>query len=416
MGLFEKLFPKFAQKLQADGFFRTLTAYQTVFTTWSGEIYESELVRSAIHARATHISKLDVAVQGAAAPHLRAMLRTRPNDLQTWPQFLYRLSTILDVNSTAFIIPTLDADGMPDGIFTALPSSCEIVEYRGRPYLRFRFSGGQTGAMELEKCGVLTKYQYRDDIFGTDNRAALTPTMKVIDLQNQSIEESIRSSGAYRFFGNVSNFTQPDDLGKEQERFAKSNFAAGGPVLLFPNTYHNMQQVKSQTFVVDADQMNYIRQNVFNYFGVNDAVLQNKAYGADLDAFFNGAIEPFAIQLSDVLTKMFFTRREQAYGARVLVTQNRLQYMATADKISMATQLGDRGMILIDEIRALFNFPPLPDGQGQRAPIRGEYYFTDEEKSRTQALATGADAPDPGEDPEPKGTQKEEGNDADQNE
>ena len=143
-----------------------------------------------------------------------------------------------------------------------------------------------------------------------------------------------------------------------------------------------------QTFVVDAAQMDFIKQNVFNYFGVNEAVLQNKAYGADLDAFFNGAIEPFAIQLSDVLTKMFFTRREQAFGARVLVTQNRLQYMATADKISMATQLGDRGMIMIDEIRALFNFPPLPDGQGQRAPIRGEYYFTDEQK-------TPAPAPEP---------------------
>ena len=33
---------------------------------------------------------------------------------------------------------------------------------------------------------------------------------------------------------------------------------------------------------------------------------------------------------------------------------------------------------MIDEIRELFNWGPLPDGAGQHAPIRGEYYFADE--------------------------------------
>ena len=44
----------------------------------------------------------------------------------------------------------------------------------------------------------------------------------------------------------------------------------------------------------------------------------------------------------------------------------------------MAKELGDRGAILIDEIRELFNYAPLPDGAGQVAPIRGEYKATDE--------------------------------------
>ena len=77
---------------------------------------------------------------------------------------------------------------------------------------------------------------------------------------------------------------------------------------------------------------------------------------------------------------MFFTPREQAFGSRIFVASNRLQYMATADKINLATNLGDRGMVLIDEIRDLFNYPPLPDGAGQHAPIRDEYYFADSPK------------------------------------
>ena len=54
--------------------------------------------------------------------------------------------------------------------------------------------------------------------------------------------------------------------------------------------------------------------------------------------------------------------------------------MNVAEKVSLAKELGDRGAIMIDEIRELFNYPPLPDGKGQHAPIRGEYYMADEGK------------------------------------
>ena len=50
--------------------------------------------------------------------------------------------------------------------------------------------------------------------------------------------------------------------------------------------------------------------------------------------------------------------------------------MSTSQKVEMARELGDRGAMLIDEIRELFNYEPLPDGAGQVAPIRGEYKAT----------------------------------------
>ena len=124
--------------------------------------------------------------------------------------------------------------------------------------------------------------------------------------------------------------------------------------------------------------MKEIRENVFDYFGVNEAVLQNSAKAEDLEAFFDGAIEPFAIQLSEAMTKMLFSERERAQGSYLIANANRLQYMSTSQKVQMAKELGDRGAILIDEIRELFNFAPLPDGAGQVAPIRGEYKATDE--------------------------------------
>jgi hypothetical protein len=124
--------------------------------------------------------------------------------------------------------------------------------------------------------------------------------------------------------------------------------------------------------------MKQIRENVFNYFGVSEDVLQNRAKNEDLEAFFEGAIEPFAIQLSEAMTKMLFSERERASGSAIQATANRLQYMSTTQKVDMARELGDRGALLIDEIRELFNYAPLPDGAGQVAPIRGEYKATDD--------------------------------------
>lgn len=40
------------------------------FSRWGGDIYESEIVRAAIHARAVHVSKLRVETFGAAKPAL----------------------------------------------------------------------------------------------------------------------------------------------------------------------------------------------------------------------------------------------------------------------------------------------------------------------------------------------------------
>ncbi len=394
MGLFDSIFKKQAQIKELNGMWQTLTAYQPSFTTWRGELYESELVRSAIDAKARHISKLKVEVRGAAKPKLQTKLKQGPNEFQTWSQFLYRTSTILDMQNTAFIIPILDSFNEISGYFTVLPDRCTILRDKSnKPWLRYQFHNGQFAAMELERCGVLTKFQYQDDIFGTNNNA-LNNTISLIDMQSQGIKEAVRSSATYRFMAQASNFAKPEDLAKERQRFSKENFSSeskGGGLLLFPNTYTNIQQIKASPFTIDSQQMDIIQKNVYNYFGVNENVINNtpNSSGDVLDSFFNGEIEPFMIQLSEVMTKMTFSVKEKSMGSSILVTANRLQYMPVASKISIAQQLGDRGMITINEVRELFNYPLLPSEEGDKLPIRGEYYFVGEDREPAQKVIEG---------------------------
>ena len=143
--------------------------------------------------------------------------------------------------------------------------------------------------------------------------------------------------------------------------------------LSFPNTYQDIKQIDSKPYTVDEKQMQLIHQNVYSYFGVNEDVLQNKAVGDSWAAFYEGAIEPFAIQFSEALTFSLFSQRETSEGSMVMATANRLQYASTQEKKEISEMAADRGLMTINEIRDIWNLAPIENGDV--FPHRGEYYY-----------------------------------------
>lgn len=378
MGLFEKLFPRQRQPTGKNVAFETLTAYRPTMNTWNGQLYEVALVRAAIDARSRHISKLRVLVEGSAKPKLQTKLRQAPNDFMTWPQFLYRLNTIRDMQNTAFIVPVYDEGGEKTGVFPILPSRCEIVEFAGDPWLRYEFSSGQKAALPLAEVGVMTKFQYRDDLFGENNRA-MDETMELLNIQSKGIAEAVKNSNTFRFMARKNNFLAPKDLADERKLFSKHNLEDdGGGLLLFPNTYTDIKQIEAKPYTVDAKTTELIQTNVFYYYGVNDNILKNIATGDEWASFYEGCVEEFAVQFSEVMSRMLFTPTERSRGARVFATANRLQYLSNADKVNVSKEMGDRGQMTIDEIRDIWNLPPLPNGMGRYITLRGEYYLVGE--------------------------------------
>lgn len=380
MGLFQWLFgsdeePKVLKNAEQ---FKLLTAYEPIFTNHYGSIYENALVRSAIEAKARHISKLKVELQGEAQPNLKARIKHNPNDWMTYPQFLARCSTILDCTNNLFIVPVQNEYLETIGFFPVLPDKVKLIEDKNKKlWLRYTFRNNQSGIVEFDRCAYLNKHQYKSDFFG-DNNHALDNTMDLISIQDQGIKEAVKNSASYRFMARVSNFTSPDDLAEERQRFSRENLSGeNGGLLLFPNTYTDIKQIESNPYNIDAEQMQLIQKNVYDYFGVNENIIQGKATSDELDAFFNSAIEPFAIALSEALSRAIYTERERSFGNHVYVNANRLQYMSQTAKVQVARDLGDRGILTINEIRELFNYSPLPNGDV--AYIRGEYKLTEGE-------------------------------------
>ena len=334
-----------------------------------------ELTRAAIHSFATQCSKLKPEIQGNAYKELGKRMQFQPNPFMDTTKFLYRLATILSVNNSAFIIPILAEDGQTiTGYYPLIPSMCEVVEYQGKPYLRYTFTTGQKAAIEFEKVGILTQFQYRNDFFGESN-AALNPTMQLIHTQNQGIIEGVKKSAYIRFIARMANVIRGDDLTAERKRFTEDNLAAEnhGGVMMFDGKYGDVKQVDSKPFIVDAEQMTLIKNNVFNYFGTNEKILQNSFDENTWASYYEGKIEPFAIQLSLVMSNMTFTPKEIAFGNQFLFTANRLQYASNQTKLAIVVQLFDRGFMTHDMGLEIFNMAPLPNGEGSKYFIRKEY-------------------------------------------
>jgi HK97 family phage portal protein len=355
-------------------FFKTFTSYTPTFTSFNGGVYELELTRSAIDRFATACSKLKPEIVGTAKKQIERAIRTSPNDWQTWPQFLYRLATILECDTTAYVVPELSPrDGVTiTGLWPLKCQNAELVEYKGQPWIRFYFVTGDTAAIEMSNVCIISKFQYTSDIFGERNN--LQETMKLLVAQNEAQQEAIKTGATNRFIGSLIGQVREEEIQEKRDRFGAQNLSEQNKsgIMLYDQTFNNVEQIKPYSYAISDGEMNRITQNVFNYFGTNQNVLQNSYNEEEWNAYYEGKVEPFALQLGEGLSHMLFTQQER-YKNQISFSSNRLEYATSPSKRNMIRDMIDRGIFCIDDAREILQMPPLPNGEGQMRVIRGEY-------------------------------------------
>jgi len=353
--------------------FSIINGYNSSFSSYNGGVYEMELLRASIHSLATHSSKLNPIMKGTAYKNLEKILQNKPNDIMTTQQFLYRTRTILEIENNCYIIP-IYADGSAMNIVGLYPISSlnsQIVDVNGILYLKYTINS-KTSSIEYSKVGHLRKHYYDKEFFGLSN-SPISGTMDLIYTQNQGIINGIKQSANIRFLAKVKNILKPEDVRAERTRLQEESLSVENTsgVLLYDNKYEDIKPIESRQFIVDDKQSQIIKENVFDYFGVNAKILQNSYNEDEWNAFYEGAIEPFAIQLSQVITSMLFTPKEIAFGNYLKFESSSLQYASNTTKLHVVTQLFDRGFITHNMGLKIFNLPEIEDGNNLF--IRREY-------------------------------------------
>lgn len=374
MGFFSRNSEKRSKQQLLTQQFKLLNGYNATFSTFSGGIYEMDLIRASIESIATQCSKLNPMISGSKKyQELEKMLQYKPNYLMTTQQFISRVVTILKCENNAFIIPIYEDMTATKiiGLYPVSTKGSQILSDGKTIYLKY-YIGDTPRAIEYERVGHVKTHYYSKEYFGEGNEA-IRPTLELMHTQNEGIIEGIKRSASIRFLAKLSNVLLEEDMKKERTRLEKENLSAdnNGGVLIFDNKYSDIKEVNSTPFIVDEKQAELIRKNVFNYFHISENIIQNKASEDEWNSFYEGCIEPIAIQLGQVLTNMLFTTQEIKRGYSVIFESNKLQFASNNTKLNVSQQLFDRGILTVNQVMDIWNLPHVEDGD--KRYIRKEY-------------------------------------------
>ena len=107
-------------------------------------------------------------------------------------------------------------------------------------------------------------------------------------------------------------------------------------------------------------------QRIYNFFGVNQKIIQRNYTEDEWNAYYEGEIEPFAIEFGEELTRKIFSRRERSCGNKIILSGTLLACASMATRLNLV-QMVDRGSMTPNEWRITLNLGPIEGGD---KPIR----------------------------------------------
>ena len=377
MGIFSRFRNKIETRKNIERLtstFKLLSGYNPIFTSYNNGLYEMGLTRSCIDKIATQCSKLNPVINGNKNyKRLNTILQTKPNKIMTTQQFLYRLVTILLVENNAYIVPIFDNDINRNivGFYPVRAAGSKIVTHKGVDYLVYKIQDNEY-VIEYEYVGSLKRHYYKKEYVGESNEA-IHSTMDLIDTQEQGIKEGIKSGAMIRFLARLGVVQNAESIKNEQKRLKEDQLSMdnNGGILIFDSKFADIQKVDSKPFIVDKEQMDLIKNNVFDYFHISEAILQNTASEDQWNLFYEDVVEPIAIQISQVLTNMIIKFTDIERGLNVVLESTKLQFISNTTKLNVSQQLFDRGILSTNQVMDIWNLPHVEDGD--KRYIRKEY-------------------------------------------
>lgn len=376
MGLFTKLFGKSDVGQGGQGITVIVEQGDTssIFAEWSGNIYDSDIVRSAIWTNAKNAGKLNpkhIRKNGDKyelfpTPKIKRLL-TRPNPYMSMSVFSSKMVANCEKKNNAFALIKFGADGFPEGMYPITYNRVEAIEAKGFYFIKFGLANGKTLTVAYEELIHLRKHFDEKDIFGEGNTKTLSTIMEVISTTDQGVINAIKKSAIIRWLLKFNNVLNPADKQKQIDEFVKNYLSienSGGAAAVDPR--YEAEQVKPESYVPNAAQMDRAKERILSYFGVSEAVIQSKFTEEQWDAYYENTIEPYAIQFSEEFTEKLFSQKEREFGNEIIFEANRLQYASNKTKIEVGKFFADIGAASLDQILEIFNMPPIGGEEGKR--------------------------------------------------
>lgn len=376
MGLLNWLFRNADPSVNTAHHIQLVTERGNGFYAWNGNLYKSDIIRSCIRPKIRAIGKLQPqhirrgpeGLKINPEPYMRFLLQ-EPNPYMTGQLFQEKMMAQLMLNSNAFALIVRDENDYPMQIYPITCTSAEVkYSNAGDIFLKFTLPNGKIKTFPYNDIIHLRRDFSSNDIFGEPPIDVLEPVMEIVNTTDQGIVKAIRSSNIIKWLLKFTQTTRPEDIKKAVKDFTDSymsmeaeNSGAAGV-----DSKYDLQQVKPESYVPNAQQMDKTQIRLMNFFNTNEKIIQSKWAEDDWIAYYESEIEPDGMQLGGEYTRKLFTRKERGFGNEIIFVAANMQHASMKTKLDLM-QMVDRGALTPNQWREILNMGPIEGGD---KPIR----------------------------------------------
>ena len=350
-----------------------LSSYNAQFTTLSGNTYDSKVARQCIDRIATHCAKLmPKHIKDNISNNIKGvinfLLQNEPNPIMSTFDFIYKTISMLYTDSNAFVFIAKNKNGMITGFYPVLALDYNLLQNEtGDIFLQFKFVNGQIYTLPYLELIHLRLFYNKNDIFGTNNKVLKTD-LETAHTASEGTKNAIKTSNNLKGILKYSNsMLKEKDIKANKEAFVKDflNLENESGIAAV-DAKAEFQEVNLKPITLDKEQLDRVNGNIFDYFGISEKIVNNSFNSEEWNAFFEGIIEPRAMQLGYAFTNKIFTYEARKSGHKIIFTANRLQYASLDSKINLIKVAGSYGLLTKDDGREILDMTPLGGEEGKK--------------------------------------------------
>lgn len=337
------------------------------------EAYKNAVVRETIDAIARHAAKISAIHMRNGVrvdDELQYVIGTRPNPWMSAYDFQYKLVAQALEKNNAFALPVFRRNGTLEYLLPVEYTTCEALESEnGRTlYMRFQLKNGKETMLPRSELIHLRRHYNRSIVLGDDN-TPLDTAVEMVNVANAGMMSAVKSGTSLRGIVKLKKIgVKERDVKDRVNEFidAYLNPENTGGIAGMDGEMDFVQLDPSRMYSLTTEQMSQIRNNVYRYYGVNEKFITGTYTEDEWNATYEGVIEPIPIQLHMEYNNALFTVGERKDGHVIQFEADRLQYASTRTRVELGNRLGMLGALTYDELRGIFNLPPLPNGEGKK--------------------------------------------------
>lgn len=359
------------QKAVSVSSYKMIVDENNIFYSWNGDLYRSDIARSAIRVKsraigktiAKHIKEDENGLKVNPEPYMRFLLE-EPNPNMTMQQLLERVITQLELNNNAFILIERDLFDFPTALY---PINCGLVDLvkdkSDNLFYKFTLKNGQTLTVKKENIMHLGKDYNKNDLFGESNAEVLSSLLEIVNTTDQGIVKAIKNSNVVKWLLKFNQTLRPDDIKAETKRFVEDFLSVESESIGAAATDAKMdaKQVDPKDYVPNEKQMENTTKRMLSFFNTNEKIISSSYSENDWISYYESVIEPDIVQLSTLFTRNLFTRKERAEGNKITFESSNLSFASMATKLQLV-QFVDRGILNPNEVREILNYAPHENG------------------------------------------------------